>query len=390
MNGERQEHIDVLIQGAGIGGLALAIALSQRGYSVQVLERADGPSEIGAGIWMAANPMQVFDRLGFADTITNAGWMIRRVTLEDYRGDILQTSDISVAAKRFGFETIALHRSVLQRALLEQLSSDTVRFGTEVKALIQNDDGVFAQLVDGSKVMAKVVVGADGIHSQIRAFALLGGEKRYSGSSSYRAIARATGILPAELDHDAYEIWGKGCRVGFSKINAQDYYWYMTFDSPAGQSFSPERRRSHAESLFRQYFPRWIGLLENTKTGEILQTDISDLKRLSRWSSGRIGLMGDAAHATTPNLGQGGAMAIEDALSIANAFDKFGLTANAFQLYEKQRREKVDWTVSTSWSIGKICHIRNPIARSLRNAILKRILGRSSEKQIQRLYSIAQ
>lgn len=390
MNGELQENIDVLIQGAGIGGLALAIALSRRGYSVQVLERADGPSEIGAGIWMAANPMQVFDRLGFADTITNAGWMIRRVTLEDYRGDILQTNDISVAAKLFGFETIALHRSVLQRALLEQLSSDTVRFGTEVKALIQGDDGVFAQLVDGSNVMAKVVVGADGIHSQIRAFASLGGEKRYSGSSSYRAIARATRILPAELDHDAYEIWGKGCRVGFSKINAQDYYWYMTFDSPAGRSFSPERRRSHAESLFRQYFPKWIGLLENTEIGEILQTDISDLKRLSRWSSGRIGLMGDAAHATTPNLGQGGAMAIEDALSIANAFDKFGLTANAFQLYEKQRREKVDWTVSTSWSIGRICHIRNPIARSLRNAILKRILGRSSEKQIQRLYSIAQ
>ena len=83
-------------------------------------------------------------------------------------------------------------------------------------------------------------------------------------------------------------------------------------------------------------------------------------------------------------------MAIEDAFSIANAFDRLGLTANAFELYEKQRRRKVDWTVSTSWSIGKMCHLRNPIARSLRNAILKQVLSRSSEKQIQRLYSIAQ
>lgn len=175
MNEERQENIDVLIQGAGIGGLAVAIALCQRGYSVQVLERTERLSEIGAGIWMAANPMQVFDRLGLADKIANAGWMIRRVTLEDYKGDILQASDISVAAKLFGFETVALHRSALQRVLFEQLPLNTVKFGTEVKALIQNDDSVFAQLADGSRITAKVILGADGIHSQIRALASLGG-----------------------------------------------------------------------------------------------------------------------------------------------------------------------------------------------------------------------
>ena len=389
MSAERETRIDILIQGGGIGGLTLAIALLQKGYTVRVVERAHGLSEIGAGIWMAANPMQVFDRLGFAHKIADAGWMVHRVTLQDYSGDILQVADLSEVSKLFGFETVALHRSVLQKVLFEQLPAGVVLFGTEVKSLVQDKDSVSVLLIDGSRIDAKVVVGADGIHSRIRQLASLGGDKRYSGSSSYRAIARGARLLSPEFDHDAYEIWGKECRVGFSKINADDYYWYMTFDSAPEKSHSHEERRIHAEKIFGEFFPQWIGLLENTRPGEILQTDISDLKRLDTWSSGRVGLIGDAAHAATPNLGQGGAMAIEDAHTLARAFQQAGLSGKAFEIYEKQRRAKVDWTVSTSWSIGRICHYKNPVMRTLRNAVLKRALSGHSEKQLRKLYSIA-
>lgn len=389
MSAERETNIDILIQGGGIGGLTLAIALLQKGYSVRVVERASGLSEIGAGIWMAANPMQVFDRLGFAQKIADAGWMVHRITLQDYNGDVLQVADLSEVSRLFGFETVALHRSVLQKVLFEQLPAGVVLFGTEVKNLVQDKDSVSVQLTDDARFDAKVVVGADGIHSNIRQLVSLGGEKRYSGSSSYRAIARGAHLLSSESDHDAYEIWGKGCRVGFSKINADDYYWYMTFDSAPEKSRSHEERRIHAEKIFREFFPKWIGLLENTRPGEILQTDISDLKRLRIWSSGRIGLIGDAAHAATPNLGQGGAMAIEDAHSLAHAFQQVGVNGEAFELYEKQRRAKVDWTVSTSWTIGRICHYQNPVMRALRNAALKKALSGHSEKQLRKLYSIA-
>jgi 2-polyprenyl-6-methoxyphenol hydroxylase-like FAD-dependent oxidoreductase len=385
---KREANIDVLIQGAGIGGLTLAIALMQKGYTVRIVERASGLSEIGAGIWMAANPMQVFDRLGFAEKIMAAGWTVQRVTLQDYNGDILQASDLSAISKLFGFETVALHRSVLQRVLSEQLPSDVVTFGTETKDLHQSTDAVSVLLTDGSRIHAKLVVGADGIHSQIRRLASLGGETRYSGSSSYRAITKGASLLSAELDHDAYEIWGKGCRVGFSKINAHDYYWYMTFESDPDRSFSPLARRAHAQSLFRKFFPKWTPLLENTQSDEILQTDISDLKRLDHWSSDRIGLIGDAAHATTPNLGQGGAMAVEDAYSLTDAVQAAGLNGKAFELYEKHRREKVDWTVSTSWNIGRICHWKNPVLRSLRNLALKKMPNSVGEKQMRKLYSI--
>lgn len=381
-------NISVLIQGAGIGGLTLAIALIAKGYTVQIVERMSGLSEVGAGIWMAANPMQVFDQLGFAEKIMAAGWTVHRFTLQDYDGTILQVSDLSAVAQLFGFETVALHRSALQKVLFEQLPSDVVRFGTEVKSLRPSRDAVSVALTDGCEITAKMVVGADGIRSSLRTLASLGGETRYSGSSSYRGIAKGAKLLSAELDHDAYEIWGKGCRLGFSKINAEDYYWYMTFDSGPNTSLSPLARRTHAESLFAKFFPRWTSLLESTHTDEILQTDISDLKRLKTWSNEQVGLIGDAAHATTPNLGQGGAMAVEDAYSLTKAIEKAGLNRKAFELYEKERREKVDWTVSTSWNIGRLCHLRNPMLRGLRNVALRKMLSRGGEKQIRKMYSI--
>jgi 2-polyprenyl-6-methoxyphenol hydroxylase-like FAD-dependent oxidoreductase len=282
----------------------------------------------------------------------------------------------------------------IESLFFEQLPSDVVSFETEVKSLSQSTDAASVLLTDGSRtdglrIHAKIVVGADGIRSRIRQLASLGGETRYSGSSSYRAIARGAHLLSPELSHDAYEICGKGCRLGFLKINADDYYWYMTFDSAPNKSFSPPARQAHAESIFRKFFPGWISLLENTRSADILQTDISDLKRLRTWSSDRIGLIGDAAaHATTPDLGQGGAMAIEDAYFLTDAIEKVGLNGKTFELLEKRRREKVDWTVSTSWNIGRICHLKNPVMRALRNAVLKKVASSGEEKQIKKLYSI--
>jgi 2-polyprenyl-6-methoxyphenol hydroxylase-like FAD-dependent oxidoreductase len=379
---------DVLIQGAGIGGLTLAIALQRLGYKVAVVERARGLAEVGAGIWMAANPMQVFDRLGLAEKIIQAGWTVRLLRLQDAKSGEIQTTDMSKIAKRYGFETIALHRGVLLRLLYEQLQADSVHFGCEIHSVNQSGNQVFGSLSDGSSYSAAIIVGADGINSQMRRMAGLGGERRYSGSSSYRAIARGARILPAEADHEAYEIWAKGCRVGFSKINADDFYWYMTFDAPAGESRSANEAKAHAETLFRAHFPQWIELLHHTPAEDLLRTDISDLKPLAQWSSGRIGLIGDAAHATTPNLGQGGAMAVEDALVLTDSFEKCGLNEAAWNRFEQIRRKKVDWTVSTSWSIGKVCQMGNPFLRALRNFALKRTPESVTQRQIEQLYRL--
>jgi 2-polyprenyl-6-methoxyphenol hydroxylase-like FAD-dependent oxidoreductase len=384
----RISNCDVLIQGAGIGGLTLALALQQKGYVVELVERSSGLTEVGAGIWMAPNAMQVFSRLGFADKIAAAGWPIKLLRLQDSRAGDLQVTDISQISQEFGFETIALHRGILQRLLFEQLRPCPVRFNSEIRSLDPGTDHVRATLSDGTSITAGIVVGADGFHSRIRQMTGLGGDKRYSGSSSYRAIARQAGILPPEAGHEAYEIWARGCRVGFSKINPDDYYWYMTFEAPAGEVSSTDAMRRHAEILFQSHFPRWIGLLEKTQPEEILRTDISDLRPLATWSSGRTGLIGDAAHATTPNLGQGAAMAIEDAFVLANFFAQVGLGEAVWKKFEQLRREKVDFTVATSWKIGKVCHTGNWFLRLARNLAFKSTPESVSRKQIQRMYRI--
>src|ERR1700744_462817 len=195
--GKTTQHCDVLIQGAGVGGLTLAFALERNGYHVQLAERATELAEVGAGIWMAPNPMQVFARLGFEQKIIEAGWAIKLLRLQDSKSGDIQTTDISRIAREFGFETIALQRAVLQRLLFAELRGGSVRFGCEVHSVTQSGDHVVAVLSDGSSCTAQILVGADGFNSQIRQFAGLGGEKRYSGSSSYRAIARGARILPA-------------------------------------------------------------------------------------------------------------------------------------------------------------------------------------------------
>src|SRR3984885_6994464 len=140
---ETKARCDFLIQGAGIGGLTLAIALQQRGYKVKLVERAARLAEVGAGIWMAANPMQVFARLGFAEKIIAAGWAVKLLRLQDWKSGEIRTTDMSRIAMQYGFETIALHRGVLQRLLFEQLEAASVRFGCEVKSVAQNGERVF-------------------------------------------------------------------------------------------------------------------------------------------------------------------------------------------------------------------------------------------------------
>jgi 2-polyprenyl-6-methoxyphenol hydroxylase-like FAD-dependent oxidoreductase len=216
----------------------------------------------------------------------------------------------------------------------------------------------------------------------------LGGEKRYSGSSSYRAIARGARVLAPEAEHEAYEIWADKCRLGFSKINTEDFYWYMTFETPAGGLSSASEMRAHAEAIFRKFFPQWIGLLNKTQTEDLLRTDIGDLKPLPRWSASRVGLIGDAAHASTPNLGQGGAMAVEDGLALVESFDKFGLNEEAWKDFEKRRRKKVDWIVSTSWTIGKMSQTGNPLFRYLRNTAMRWTPKSVSKNQLHRMYTL--
>ena len=337
---------------------------------------------------MAPNPMQVFSRLGFAAKIIEAGWPVELLRLQDSKSGDLQIMNMSEISKEFGFETIALHLGVLQRLLYEQLQQNSVRFGCEVQSVNQSGNQVFANLPHGSSVATAIVVGADGFNSQIRRMAELGGEKRYSGSSSYRAIARGARILTPEAGHEAYEIWSEGCRVGFSKINADDYYWYMTFDAPAGEISLADKMRTHAETLFQHSLStvdRSVGQnspgrnLENghqrfeTTSEVVFRTHWTDRRCSARnhtepWTRGRHGCRGRFSFGGFVCPGRPQRISVEN----------FRTTAA-----QKSRLDSIDFLEHRK----SLPHGKSTLSL-VRNLALKKTPESVSQKQVQRMYSL--
>lgn len=383
----QKAEIDVLIQGAGIAGLTLAAGLIKRGYRVLIVERTSASSEIGAGIWMAPNALQVFKSFGLIAKMEAIGWPIHQVELRDFKGQCLSSLETGRLKDEFGFHTLAFHRAELQAILVESVGSDNIRLSTEIETWTSEGDGLKARLSSGEEIQAKIIIGADGLHSKIRAKLFPQAVKRYSGTSSYRAVID-TPMFKESDPHASQEIWAPGCRFGYSRLSNERTYWYLTFDARPEERETPQQMKSRALRLAGEYFQEFSGLIESAADDAILRTDISDLKPLDSWSLDRVGLMGDAAHATTPNLGQGGAQAVEDAYALQAAIERHGLSPQALEAYFNSRQKKAHWIVETSRSYGRFCHQKNPLARALRNGVFRMLPPSVTQSQLRRIYRL--
>jgi 2-polyprenyl-6-methoxyphenol hydroxylase-like FAD-dependent oxidoreductase len=377
----------VVIVGGGIGGLTLAIALRQRGIEAPVYEAAPELRAVGAGIWVSPNAMQVLGRLGLADAVVREGARLERAELRDYRAGVLQSADMGEAARRFGYPTVAIHRGRLQRMLLDHLPADAVHVGRECSEVVAGDGGAVLRFADGSEVEAEVVVGADGAHSRVREAVAPGTRLRYSGQSSYRAVTPFR--LPEGFAGVGWEVWGPGRRFGFSAIGHGDVYWYATLDAPAGErDTSPAETRRRLDAMAAPFPAPVPALVAATNVERMLRTDMYDLAALPAWHHGRVVLLGDAAHATTPNLGQGGAQAIEDAYVLAEQLTANPQPEDAFAAFQRIREPKARMVVDTSNRLGRIVHLANPLARGLRNAALRFTPAAVARRQMESLYSL--
>lgn len=377
----------VVIVGGGIGGLVLAIALRQRGIEAPVFEAAPELRAVGAGIWVPPNAMQVLARLGLAEAVAAEGARLERAELRDFRAGLLQSADVGESARRFGWPTVAIHRGRLQRVLLDRLGANVVQVGRECREVVARGDGAVVGFADGSEVEAGVVVGADGAWSRVREAVAPGARLRYSGQSSYRAVAPFR--LPDGFGGVGWEVWGPGRRFGFSAIAEGEVYWYATLDAPAGErdaSAAETRRRLDAMAA---PFPAPVpALIAATDAERMLRTDMYDLPAIPAWHRGPVVLLGDAAHATTPNLGQGGAQAMEDAWVLADRLATHARPEDALAAYQRIRERKARMVVDTSRRLGGIVHFSNPVARGLRNAALRLTPTSVAMKQVEALYTL--
>jgi 2-polyprenyl-6-methoxyphenol hydroxylase-like FAD-dependent oxidoreductase len=359
----------VIVVGGGIGGLSAAIALRLQGHEPVVLERAPKLEAVGAGITLFANAMNALTRLGIADAIRASGSPARHSAILTSDG-----RELTTLAPDLLDGAVAVHRADLQAALAA--AAGEIRLGVEVTSVDQNAEGVRVWAADGSEERADLLIGADGLWSPVRA-SFAPATPRYAGYTAWRAISPVP-IDPGHLS----ESRGAGERFGLVDIGSRTY-WFATANLPEGQAEDQSQRKAELVRRFAGWHSPIEAVLEATPENAILRNDVYFLDPLPRWSKGRLVLLGDAAHATTPGVGQGAAMAIEDALVLADELAASDDLAAGLARYESIRRPRTELVLKLSRRADSAAQLASPLGTRLRNVAVRRLPPRLQARQLE-------
>lgn len=357
-----------IVVGGGVGGLTTAIALRRIGLEVTVYEQAPGFGEVGAGLSLWANAIRALRSLGLAESVIERGSKVQEGGLLTWRGKQLihtRTGDFEAI---LGEPTIAIHRARLHEILLGALPADCVRPGKTCAGFDQDETGVTVRFVDGHEDRADLLIGADGIHSVIRRQLFPEVKLRYSGYTAWRGVVTTDDEVAMGRTSES---WGYGSRFGIVPIGRGEVYWFATANIPAGQNLTADENKHSLQQRFRGWHEPVEKLIEMTTAESILRNDIYDIEPMSKWSRGCVTLLGDAAHPTTPNLGQGACQAIESSIALARCLAQEDGLATALRRYENERMPRTAWITRQSWTIGQIGQLENRLACALRNLAIR-------------------
>ncbi len=336
--------------GAGVAGLATAHALEELGYDVRVLERDAELRAEGAGLTLWPNAMRALSSLGLDDVTSVCIRVLREAATLAPDGSVPAKVPLGRIERRFG-PLVSAHRVDLLLALRESFSGN-IEFATSVTA----DDG---QLWAGGVALeADLIVGADGIGSVARAQVAPEVAPRSAGYGAWRGVAKTGAVTPTA----ASETIGRGKRFGLVPLTQDRTYWFAVVGEDGD--------RADLASEFASWHQPISDVLERTPAGERSYLPLMDLPRLPRWYRERTVLVGDAAHAMTPNLGQGAAQAFEDVAALARHLESASLPV-ALAGYVNERKRRAERVVARSRAVGRIAQTSNPVAATVRDALAR-------------------
>jgi 2-polyprenyl-6-methoxyphenol hydroxylase-like FAD-dependent oxidoreductase len=358
----------VLVVGAGIAGSAAAITLTEAGLDVTVIEKQDAWRFQSSGIFVYSNGLRALREVGVLPGILEAGYVIRdgrNITLDHTGEHIVDTFYPAPGVPAIlGIKRAEMHRVLARR--IEELGVP-VRLGTTIAELDDGPERVAVTFSDGSAGEYDLVVGADGIRSQVRDFIFPEVTPRYTGFGVWRSVHDR----PRDLT-DKYMLMGMGKRLGIMPISDDKLYIFGTVLEPAGHWYE----RSDWPALMRAKFAEFAGpvaplLAEVSDRTEVLYTAVEEIAMPTPWHRGRVLLIGDAAHASTPFMGQGGAMAVEDAVVLARMLREADDLGAVLRAFGERRYPMCKFVQDVSRQVGEAGAMEDEEACLRRNAAMK-------------------
>lgn len=352
-----------IVIGGGIGGMSAAIALERAGIETAVFEAVKEMKPVGAAISIWPNGVKCLNALGLKAKLRALGGNMAYMAYQDFAsGATLTRFSMAPLVRQVGEYPYPVARAELQAMLIDHYGRERVSFGKRVTEVTQHDDGVTATFADGSVAHGDLLIAADGAHSVLRQ-AVLGEqvERRYAGYVNWNGLVTIDSAL-APADQWTTFV-GEGKRVSLMPVSGNRFYFFFDVPLPKGL---PEDRSTLKADL-RRYFHGWAPpvqrLIEAIDAQLTNRVEIHDIEPFSRFVNGRVALLGDAAHSTTPDIGQGGCAAMEDAIVLANALATHSLgIEDALLRYEARRVDRTRDLVLKARKRCDVTHGKDPQA----------------------------
>jgi 2-polyprenyl-6-methoxyphenol hydroxylase-like FAD-dependent oxidoreductase len=355
----------VIVVGGGVGGLTTALALQRAGITVEVHERHDDFQHHATGFTLWSYAVGRLEKLGIGPEALDAvGGRVAFTEIRNQEGRLIERMPVGEVAAKLGAPTYEIRRAGLLRAIAAELAEGVLRLGSECVRVEEEGERVSAVLADGSRAAGDLLVGADGIHSIVRTTVAGKTPLRYSGYDGVSAVVPFThSLLPPNTHVD---IWGRGAKAGVADLGHGHARWYVTRRAPAGTPFPKDEVRAH----LRGWYELAQAAVAATPEEDLKQAAFFDIPPIRTWCRGRMVLLGDAAHATTPFAAMGANMAIEDAAQLIGLLGAAESVESGLHAFQDARKKRTEDIVKKGRVMSRLTQLHSSFAAWLRDQAL--------------------